>query len=506
MDVLTSAVTLLMDWQVLLALLIGSIGGVIIGAIPGVGAAVAIAILLPATFALPPLVGLVMLLGIYGSSMYGGALPAVLINTPGTAVNALTTYDGYPMTQRGEARRAVALAYSASFFGGIFSIFCLMMLAPLLAKIAPHFGSREIFLAALLGIILVVLAHRGQIFAAGMLAAFGIFLQTVGLEPITYSRQFTFGQTWLTSGVDLIVVVLGLFALSQAVLLLTQPDEKPEMVSIEGSMLSGLKELWLYKRVATVASSLGVFMGMIPGVGEFTAQFMSYTYAQKTSKTPEQFGKGAPEGLIASEAANNAVPGAAMIPLLALGIPGEALTAMMLSVFYVHQVVPGPQLFQNDMPFVMALYLALLVLNVIVLGFLMVSTNRLTKMIELPTRLIGVTILLLGFIGVYSLRNSITDCAIAAGFGVFGVILKRLNLPIVPIILGMVLGSIMETKLRSAMPRVKDPLDMIERPIAMIIFAMIVLVIALHIRTLIRDARNPPRDVDTDIHLTQQGQ
>ena len=505
MDVFTSAVTLLMDWQVLVALLIGSIGGVIIGAIPGVGAAVAIAILLPATFALPPLVGLVMLLGIYGSSMYGGALPAVLINTPGTAVNALTTYDGYPMTQKGEARRAVALAYSASFFGGVFSIICLMLLAPLLAKIAPHFGSREIFLAALLGIILVVLAHRGQIFAAGLLASFGIFLQTVGLEPITYSRQFTFGQTWLTSGVDLIVVVLGLFALSQAFLLLTQPDESPKLTSIEGSMLSGLKELWLYKRVATVSSSFGVLMGMIPGVGEFTAQFMSYTYAQKTSKTPELFGKGAPEGLIASEAANTAVPAAAMIPLLALGIPGEALTAMMLSVFYVHNVIPGPQLFQNDMPFVMALYLALLVLNVIVLIFLMFSTNVLTRIIELPTRLIGVTILLLGFVGVYSLRNSITDCAIAAVFGIFGVILKRLNLPIVPIILGMVLGGIMETKLRSAMPRVKTPLDMIDRPIAMIIFVMILLVIVLHIRTLVLEARNPPQDVDTDIHPTQGG-
>ncbi len=505
MDVFTSAVTLLMDWQVLLALLIGSIGGVIIGAIPGVGAAVAIAILLPATFALPPLVGLVMLLGIYGSSMYGGALPAVLINTPGTAVNALTTYDGYPMTQKGEARRAVALAYSASFFGGVFSILCLMLLAPLLAKVAPHFGSREIFLAALLGMILVVLAHRGQIFAAGMLAAFGIFLQTVGLEPITYSRQFTFGQTWLTSGVDLIVVVLGLFALSQAFLLLTQPDESPKLISIEGSMLSGLKELWLYKRVATVSSSFGVLMGMIPGVGEFTAQFMSYTYAQKTSKTPELFGKGAPEGLIASEAANNAVPAAAMIPLLALGIPGEALTAMMLSVFYVHNVIPGPQLFQNDLPFVMALYLALLVLNVIVLVFLMFSTNTLTKLIELPTRLIGVTILLLGFVGVYSLRNSITDCAIAAVFGIFGLILKRLNLPIVPIILGMVLGGIMETKLRSAMPRVKTPFDMIDRPIAMIIFVMILLAIGLHIRTLIKEARNPPQDVDTDIHSTQDG-
>lgn len=506
MDVLFSAASLLMDWQVLLALLVGSIGGVIIGAIPGVGAAVAIAILLPATFAMPPLVGLTMLLGIYGSSMYGGALPAILINTPGTAVNALTTYDGYPMTQRGEARRAVALAYSASFFGGIFSIIALILLAPLLAKIAPHFGSREIFLAAALGLILVVLTHRGQTFAAGMLASFGIFLQMVGLEPVTYSRRFTFDQSWLTSGVDLIVVVLGLFALSQAFLLLVQPDEKPDSVSIKGSIFSGLKELWMYKRVATVSSSFGVLMGMIPGVGEFTAQFMSYTYAQKTSKTPELFGKGAPEGLIASEAANNAVPAAAMIPLLALGIPGEALTAMMLTVFYVHNVIPGPQLFQGQMDFVMALYLALLVLNVIVLCFLMVSTNLLTKIIELPTRLIGITILLLSFVGVYSLRNSTTDCGIAAVFGVFGFILKRLNLPIVPIILGMVLGGIMEVKLRSSMPRVKSPFDMIDRPIAMVIFTLILIVIALHIRTLILEYRNPPKKPDTDVHLTQEGE
>jgi putative tricarboxylic transport membrane protein len=505
-DALISGAGLLADWQVIVALLVGSIGGVIIGAIPGVGAAVAIAILLPATFSLPPLVGLTMLLGIYGSSMYGGAIPAVLLNTPGTAVNALTTYDGYPMTQRGEGRRAVALAYSASFFGGIISIIALIALSPLLAAIAPMFGSREIFLAALLGIILVILAHRGQTFAAGMLAAFGILLHTVGLEPVNYTRRFTFEQSWLASGVDLIVVVLGLFALSQAFLLLSQPDEQPQTTSVEGSVLSGLKELWLYKRVATVASGFGVMMGMVPGVGEFTAQFMSYTYAQKTSKTPEMFGKGSPEGLIASEAANNAVPAAAMIPLLALGIPGEALTAMMLSVFYVHNVIPGPQLFQNQMDFVMALYLALLVLNVLVLVFLLFSTNILTRIIQVPTRLVGIVILLLSFVGVYSLRNSITDCAIASVFGVLGVILKRLNLPLVPIILGMVLGGIMEVKLRSSMPRVKTPLDMIDRPIAMILFALILLVIALHIRTLVREYRNPPKNPDTDIHATQGGQ
>ncbi len=504
MEDLVSAFGLLARIDVLIALLIGSIGGVIIGAIPGVGAAVAIAILLPATFSLEPLVGLTMLLGIYGSSMYGGSIPAILINTPGTAVNALTTYDGYPMTKAGEARRAISLAYSASFFGGVLGIICLILLSPVLAWIAPQFGSREIFLAALLGIVLVVLAHRGQIFAAGMLASFGIFLNTIGLEPVKYTQRYTFDQTWLSSGVNLIVVVLGLFALSQAFLLLTDEDKSPKAQPLKGSLFSGMKELFRHKRVASVSSGFGVMMGMIPGVGEFTAQFMSYTYAQKTSKKPELFGKGSPEGLIASEASNNAVPAAAMIPLLALGIPGEALTAMMLSVFYVHNVIPGPQLFQNEMDFVLALYIAMLLLNVMVLIFLLFSTNLLTKIIQIPTRFLGVVILILSFVGVYSLRNSITDCAIAAGFGVFGLILKRLNLPIVPIILGMVLGGIMETKLRSAMARVKEPLDFIDRPIAAILFGLILLVTVMHIRTLIIEHRKRQPEPDHEMHDSQQ--
>ena len=261
METFLSGLDLLMRWDVALALIIGSVGGVVIGAIPGVGAAVAIAILLPATFSLDPIVGLTVLLGIYGSSMYGGALPAVLINTPGTAVNALTTYDGYPMTKKGQARRALALAYSASFWGGIFGIVCLIFLSPLLALIAPHFGSREIFLAALLGIILVVLAHRGQIFAAGGLAAFGIFLHTVGLD-VKYNQRMTFEQTWLTGGVDLIVVVLGLFALSQAFLLLTDTENASDPQSVDGSLLDSMKEILQHKRVATVSGGFGVLMGM----------------------------------------------------------------------------------------------------------------------------------------------------------------------------------------------------------------------------------------------------
>ncbi|MEQ9694588.1 tripartite tricarboxylate transporter permease [Shimia sp. SDUM112013] len=482
MDLILSSIDILARWDVIIALLAGSIGGVLIGAIPGVGPAVAIAILLPATFSMDPIVGLTVLLGIYGSSMYGGSIPAILINTPGTAVNALTTYDGFPMTSRGEARRALSLAYSSSFFGGIFSVICLILFAPVLAKIAPMFGSREIFLAALLGLILVVVAHRGQALIAAALACFGIFLNTVGLEPVKFSKRYTFDQSFLSGGVDLIVVVLGLFALSQAFFLLQGDDEKIRMTKLRGGLFQGLRELARHPRVAGVSGTFGVLMGMIPGVGEFTAQFLSYTYAQRTSKRPQDFGHGSSEGLIAAETANNAVPAAAMVPLLALGIPGEALTAMMLSVFYVHNVVPGPQLFQNQMDFVVALYLALLLLNVLVLVFLLFATGHLIKVVKIPNRFLGVCILVLSFVGVYSLRNSVTDCIIAACFGIFGFVLKRLSLPAVPIILGMVLGGIMEVKLRAGMARVKTPFDFIDRPIAMILFLMILGVLFIHFR------------------------
>jgi putative tricarboxylic transport membrane protein len=489
MDILFSSLQILARWDVALALLVGSVGGVVVGAMPGVGAAVAIAILLPATFSLEPIVGLTALLGIYGSSMFGGAIPAILINTPGTPVNALTTYDGYPMTKRGEARRALSLAYSASFFGGVFSILCLIVLAPVLAAVAPMFGAREIFLAALLGIVLVILTHQGQILVAGMLACLGIFLKTIGLEGTAYTQRYTFGQTWLASGVDLIVVVLGLFALSQAFILLTGKDQKHEMPKVEGSLFQGMAEVLKFKRVATVGSSFGVICGMIPGVGEFMSQFLSYGYARRTSKTPELFGKGNPEGVIASETANNSVPAAAMIPLLALGIPGEELTAMMLAVFYVHNVIPGPQLFAGQMDFVLAIYIALLALNVLVVAFLMFSTNSLMHVMRIPNRFLGMMILTFSLIGVYSLRNSLTDCAIAAAFGVFGFILRRLELPTSPIILGIVLGGLMETKLRTAMARVETPLDFINRPIAAILFAGIVLAIVLQLRTYVLSRR-----------------
>jgi putative tricarboxylic transport membrane protein len=486
MELFLTGLEALFRFDVLLALLTGAFGGVIIGAIPGVGPAVAIAILLPATFSLEPIVGLTMLLGIYGASMYGGAIPAILINTPGTPVNALTTYDGYALTKQGQARRALSLAYSASFFGGMLSVICLILLSPFIAKVAPYFGSRDIFMAALLGIVLVILAHRKQTFVTGMLVFLGIFLNTVGMENIRYSQRYTFGQSWLSSGFNLIVVLLGLFALSQAFVLLVGRDSKTKSLSVSGGLFSGMGELFRHKRVASVSSGFGVLMGIIPGVGEFLAQFFSYTLAQRLSKKPELFGRGSPEGLVASESANNAVPAAAMIPLLALGIPGEALTAMMLSVFYVHNIIPGPALFQTRPEFLITLYLCLLAVNILILIFLLLTTNQILKVVYIPGRFLGVSILMLSFVGVYSLRNSIVDCAICAVFGILGFILKRLELPIVPIILGMILGRILEEKFRASLARVDTPLDFINRPVSATVFVIIVIALTVHFVVLFR--------------------
>ena len=489
MDILLSALSMFTRWDVIAALIVGSVGGVMIGAIPGVGPAVAIAILLPATFGMDPVVGLTLLLGIYGSSLYGGSIPAILVNTPGTPVNALTTYDGYPMTQRGEAPRALGLAFGASFIGGIISVVCLILFAPVLAKVAPMFGSREIFLAAFLGCVLVVVAHRGQAMAAGALLFFGIFINTIGMEPTRYSMRFTYEQSWLVQGIELIVVVLGLFAISQAFVLLIGKEREGKVPKLTGSVPKAFLEVFKYKRVAARGAGSGTLMGIIPGAGEFVSQFLSYSWTRSRSKTPEQFGKGSPEGLVASESANNSVPPAAMVPLLALGIPGEELTAMMLTVFYVHNVIPGPSLFQNNMDFVIALYISLGILNILALLFLLSATRPLLKVLAIPSRFMGMIILTLSFVGIYSLRNSIIDCLVAGAFGLLGLMLKRLNLPTVPVILGIVLGGIMEERFRTSMPRIDTLWDWIERPVAQVIFALICVVLVLHVWGLIKSWR-----------------
>jgi len=494
MDAFLQGLQSLMEPSVIVAIVIGSIGGLIIGAVPGIGPAIAIAILLPATVFLDDLVSLVLLLGVYGSSMYGGAIPAILINTPGTPVNALTTYDGYAMTRRGEASRALSLAYSSSFIGGCFSILAaliaLFVFGPYLRDLGALFGQRDILMAAVLGGVLLIAAHRQTMGIAAMLFGFGFLIALIGRQSSRKIDRFTFEIEYLYPGFNLIVVIVGIFALSQALNLMVGKDDDPPEARITGGLLSGFKELAGKKLIAFFSACYGTVMGIIPGVGEFVAQFFSYSTARSLSKDPARFGHGSPEGLVASETANNAVPAAAMIPLLALGVPGEALTAMMMVVFFDAGIKPGPDVFENNPDFLFSLFTALLIINVLVLATLLISTKYIAKMIYIPNRLLGAFIMILAFVGVYSIRNSLADCIFAMLFGFIGYVLRRLDWPLVPIVLGLVLGSIILERLTAGAGQVSDLIDLINRPVSGTLFVIILLVIGYIIWSSVKNRRS----------------
>ena len=479
--------------DVLIAIVVGSIGGLIIGAVPGIGPAIAIAILLPATMFLDDLVSLVLLLGVYGSSMYGGAIPAILINTPGTPVNALTTYDGYAMTRRGEAARALSLAYASSFFGGCFSIImaliALFAFGPYLRDLGALFGQRDILMAAVLDSVLLIAAHRQTMGIAAMLFGFGFLIAMIGRQTTRKIDRFTFDIEYLYPGFNLIVVIVGIFALSQALNLMVGKDDDPPEARLTGGLLSGFKELFERRLITVLSACYGTVMGIIPGVGEFVAQFFSYSTARAISKEPARFGHGSPEGLIASETSNNAVPAAAMIPLLALGVPGEALTAMMMVVFFDAGIKPGPDIFENNPDFLFSLFTALLIINALVLAALLFLTKYIVKMIYIPNRFLGAFIMILSFVGVYSIRNNLADCVFAVIFGYIGFILRRLDWPLVPIVLGLVLGSIILERLTAGAGQIKTAVDLINRPVSGTLFVVILMVIGFIIWTSIKNRR-----------------
>ena len=479
--------------DVLIAIVVGSIGGLIIGAVPGIGPAIAIAILLPATMFLDDLVSLVLLLGVYGSSMYGGAIPAILINTPGTPVNALTTYDGYAMTRRGEAARALSLAYASSFFGGCFSIImaliALFAFGPYLRDLGALFGQRDILMAAVLGSVLLIAAHRQTMGIAAMLFGFGFLIAMIGRQTTRKIDRFTFDIEYLYPGFNLIVVIVGIFALSQALNLMVGKDDDPPEARLTGGLLSGFKELFERRLITVLSACYGTLMGIIPGVGEFVAQFFSYSTARAISKEPARFGHGSPEGLIASETSNNAVPAAAMIPLLALGVPGEALTAMMMVVFFDAGIKPGPDIFENNPDFLFSLFTALLIINALVLAALLFLTKYIVKMIYIPNRFLGAFIMILSFVGVYSIRNNLADCVFAVIFGYIGFILRRLDWPLVPIVLGLVLGSIILERLTAGAGQIKTAVDLINRPVSGTLFVVILMVIGFITWTSIKNRR-----------------
>ncbi|MEL7127376.1 MAG: tripartite tricarboxylate transporter permease, partial [Pseudomonadota bacterium] len=351
------------------------------------------------------------------------------------------------------------------------------------------FGQRDIFMAAALGAVLLIAAHRRNMGIAALLFALGMLIAMIGRQSLKQIDRYTFGIDYLYPGFNLIVVIVGIFAISQALFLLTGKDADPPEARLRGGLLRGFGELKQHPAVVTISAGYGTVMGIIPGVGEFVAQFFSYATARALSKEPGKFGRGAPDGLIASEASNNAVPAAAMVPLLALGVPGEALTAMMMVVFFDAGIKPGPDIFENNADFLFSLFIALLIINVLVVLTLLISTRWIARIIYVPNRLLGAFILILAFVGVFSIRNSFTDCMFAAGFGFLGYILRRLDWPLVPVVLGLVLGSIMIDKLTAGSSQIKTVFDLVNRPVSGTLFVVILCVLAFTFVTSLRQRR-----------------
>jgi putative tricarboxylic transport membrane protein len=468
-------------WQVILALLIGAMAGILVGAIPGMEPAGAMAIALPFSLTMAPLPGIILLLGCYGGAWYGGAIPAILIRVPGTPVNVLTTYDGYPMAQKGQPMRALSLAYSSSFVGGIISIFALIFLAPFMAKIASSFGPPEFAMVMLLASVSVVLAHHQNLQGAVLTFAIGAFLGTIGFESPHHTLRYTFDQTWLMGGVPMVPMVIGLFAISQAFVLLETktPPKVPANLATVGRF-SGLFEVFKYRATVIRSSLLGLVMGLLPGVGEFGAQFLSYSLARRFSKKPEEFGKGSPEGLVASEVSINACTSTVLVPLLALGIPADPLMAMLLAVFMVHNIIPGPQLFAEHPDFISGLYISLLLLNIFIMALLLMFTKHVVKLSSITPRVIGSAILILGFIGTYTQNFRVSDALFTLVFAIVGRFMLKNGVPAFPMVVGLVLGPMLEGRFKQAMSISSgDPTIFLTRPIAASFLALAILAVAV---------------------------
>lgn len=468
-------------WQVILALFIGAMAGILVGAVPGMEPAGAMAIALPFSLTMAPLPGIILLLGCYGGAWYGGAIPAILIRVPGTPVNVLTTYDGFPLGQKGEPMRALSIAYSSSFIGGIISICALIFLAPFMSQIAAKFGPPEYAMVMLLASISVILAHHQNIPGAILTFGLGAFLGSVGFESPHHTLRYTFDQTWLVGGVPMVPMVIGLFAMSQAFVLL-ETKSTPKTPKDLGStgLFTGLFEVFKYRATVIRSSLIGLVMGMLPGVGEFGAQFLSYSLARRFSKKPEEFGKGSPEGLVASEVSISACTSTVLVPLLSLGIPADPLMAMLLAVFMIHNIIPGPQLFVEHADFIASLYISLFLLNIFIMVLLLTMTKYVVKLSSVTPRAIGAAIMILGFIGSYTQNFQATDALFTLFFAVVGRFMLRNGVPAFPMVVGLVLAPMFEQRLKQSMSlSAGDPSIFLTRPLAATFLAFAILAVGV---------------------------
>lgn len=459
-----------------LALLMGgSIIGLIIGTMPGLNVAMAIAILLPLTFGMEPSVGIAMLVAVYVGGMSGGAVSAVLLNMPGTSSAIATTFDGYPMARKGMAVKALATCTLASFAGGLIGLFLLIAFAPLAANLALKLGPAEYFSLALLALAMVTLLSRGSLVKGLLACLVGMLAGAVGFAPVDGAARFTLGSMNLMAGLGVIPVMIGLFAITQV--LREAYDNKPLSSSFTFEA-KGLGVTWREtsgNAVNTLRSSLiGVGIGILPGLGGTASNMIAYAAAQQASKQPEEFGKGTVEGLWSTESSNSAGVGGALLPLITLGIPGDGVTAIMIGAFMIHGLQPGPLLFSEQPGVIASIYSALLIAIVFVVVFQLLTLRVFPRVLGIPKYLLVPAIVVLSVFGAFAADNNMFDIWVMFAVGIAGILFVGAGLPVGPLILGFILGPIMETNLRRALMHSNgDPSIFFTQPISLTFLLLI---------------------------------
>ena len=446
----------------IIAVAAGCFIGLIVGMIPGLTISTGIIIVLPLTFVLPPEISIALLLGLYVSGMTGGSFSAILVNIPGTPSASATAMDGHPMAQKGEAGRALGIAIVSSFLGGLFSFLCLFFVAPLLAEVALKFKSPDLFSLVLFGLT-IICSFAAQSLIKGFLSAgIGLAIITVGQDPMMGTQRFTFGEVNLIGGIHFLTALIGLFAIPQLVDNFTQIKnsvrEENVVKKITG-IFPKIADLKLIRVPVILGSPIGSFLGILPGAGGPIAAFLSYDYSKRLSENSEEFGKGSPQGIAAPESANNAVTGGALIPMMTLGIPGDPVTAILIGALLIHGLAPGPLLFVENGEFAYGVVFSFFWANIFNILIALIFIRLLVKVLSIPKTILMPTIAILCVIGSYALRNNFFDVYVMFSFGILGIIMRWLQMPIIPMLLAMVLGRQLEEHLRVSLIASKNDIS-----------------------------------------------
>ncbi|WP_353423105.1 tripartite tricarboxylate transporter permease [Staphylococcus xylosus] len=477
-----SFLTIIEPTNIMLVVL-GLLVGIFLGALPGIGSSMAIVLALPFTYFLDVLPAIAFLSTIYVGSAYGGSVTAILFNTPGTPEAVATTFDGYPMSQQGKSKKALGLAISSSAFGGIFAVILMFSLASILSEVAFKIHASEYFALAILGMTVISALGTSNMVKAIISGLIGIFISTIGLDPLTATDRFTFNTLELMNGIDYIPIMIGAFALGEVFSQITNGN--PQNLNANSKLSQGMfkfKDFFVYKWTALKSAIIGSILGVLPGTGGSIASFVSYGVAMKTDKNPEEFGKGKAEGVVAPETSNNAAAGVSMIPTLILGIPGSPTTAVILAALVLQGVQPGPQLISDQPILLYSIFLAMLFASVMTLVAGRAGVQVFTLLLKAPYSIIATFIIILSLLGAYATNNDLLNVWIMLLFGVVGYLMKIYHFSIASLILGIVLGPLMETSLRRhLLINNGDFLSLFHSPITVILLVISILIIVVPI-------------------------